>query len=313
MMNSYVKFPYFCYNMKRLCSLTALLFLTFVSQSQESFYVRGIVLSEEKMTVSDVFIRINWGQKGILSREDGSFYMEATPQDTLIFNHLSFEPKAVVLSNYNTNDTLYIQLTTKSIQLDEVDIWDLGSWSEFKRKVVSMNSDSIRNTEAYLLNTMFDNVDLSKINPLPSESPPPMDKVMAKAIDPYGAGATMFSLGLGEGSKIVNKFIKKLFGISHSSANYDMDRGLSRIEKEKKQEKTIIKNAYRYSEKHIGKILDIKGTELTSFKQYADYQIDLSKDDYNMILQLKQLYKEWKNNRLLDKKEVTDTLSILPN
>lgn len=276
---------------------------------QKTFYVRGIVLSEEKLTIPDVFIRINWGQKGILSREDGSFYMEATPQDTLILNHLSFEPKAVILSNYNTNDTLFIQLTTKSIQLDEVDIWELGSWNEFKRKVVSMNSDSIRNTESYRLKTMFDNVDLNKTPSLPSEFTPPMDRVMAKAINPYGAGATMFSLGAVGGSKI----IRKLFGISHSPANYDEDSSLSKIEKEKKQEKSLIKNAYRYNKELIGKLLDIKGKELASFKQYADYQIDLSKDDYHIILQLQQLYKEWKNNRLLDKKEVTDTLSILPN
>ncbi len=84
----------------------------FSQPNERGFY--GIVVDKNGTPVSDVLISVNWRKRGLLSNADGSFYIMAQRQDTLVFRHTSFEPKAIALQTQMT-DTLKIQLTEKNL------------------------------------------------------------------------------------------------------------------------------------------------------------------------------------------------------
>ncbi|MBS9767887.1 MAG: carboxypeptidase-like regulatory domain-containing protein [Flavobacteriaceae bacterium] len=238
----------------------------FSQPNEQGFY--GIVVDKNGSAVSDVLISVNWRKRGLLSKADGSFYIMAQRQDTLVFRHTSFEPKAIALQN-QTSDTLKIQLTERTLILDEVTVTNWGEWKDFKDKIAEMNADSIRNTDAYRLKMMFANLPnyegKPNLPPLPSFS------------------------GVGFGVS---------FSISTKSTEY-----ASTEERKKNQE--LANNAHRYSTDKLSKILKIKGQKLKDFKLYCDYFINFEQDDYKMIAQIQSLYQEWSQMEVYKKDSVT--------
>ncbi len=257
----------------RICLLiSGLLCGFFVGVAQKQVSVFGIVVDEQNMPVSDVFVSVNWSKKGLLSKADGSFYITANSQDTLVFKHLSFEPKAVALSG-SSADTLKVQLTERTLVLDEVQITNWGDWKDFKHKIAEMDTDSIRNTDAYRLEMMFG---AKKRHPVKN---PYFRGQIEPKINPLTIIGGIFS------GKLPQMLYDKYSGV---------EKRRRKVEKEKMQELCVQKNAYRYSEELLAKTLKIEGEELKAFKIHCDYTLDFSKKDYQFIEQILKLYKEWK-------------------
>ncbi len=259
--------------MKRYFFTSIFLMLFSYGFSQEiELGFQGVVVDEHNTPISDVLISVNWSRKGLLSKLDGSFYIKANVRDTLVFKHVSFEPKAIALQNIQTN-TLKVQLTRRTNILDEVTVSNWGTWQEFKQKIANMNADSIRNTDDYRLEMMFG---AKRRHPVKN----PYFRAMKEArITP----ATVIFNGL-FGGDLINMLRSK-----------SLAQKLRReIQNEKLQELSVQKNAYRYSEKLIANTLKIKGKELKSFKIYCDYELDFTQSDYNLTKQIFELYKKWK-------------------
>ncbi len=264
--------------MKRYLLTGIFLFTFFNSFGQEKeIGFQGIIVDEQNIPIADVMVSVNWQKRGLLSKADGSFYIMANPQDTLVFKHTSFEPKAVALKNRNTTDTLKIQLTERTLILDEVQITNWGDWQDFKHKIATMNSDSIRKTDEYRLKTMFNNVELFPEDGYIERylSSPHLPEIMQKQLNPFGVVAFGTSIGL-------NKKTPPRFSISED-----------RILKKKLEE-----NEHRYNKRIIGKTLNIKGEELEIFKKYCDYFLDFSKNNYELTKQIKNLYETWKTQEI---------------
>ncbi len=171
-----------------LSGILLLIFLNAFSQEKE-IVINGIVTDEANNAIPEVFISINWSSSGLLSKDDGSFYLTVSEQDTIVFKHTSFEPKVLVVKNLDSTDSLKIQLTERTLQLDEVQVTNWGSWEDFRHKIATMNADSIRKTSEYQLKTMFNNIDLFPEDKhadrfLSSLKLPPS---VAKQLNPYGA------------------------------------------------------------------------------------------------------------------------------
>lgn len=238
--------------------------------------LQGIVVDEQNTPINDVFISVNWSKNGLLSHEDGSFYITINAQDTLVFKHTSFEPKAIAASHLSAKDTIKVQLTERTLELGEVHVTNLGTWQEFKHKIENMDADSIRQTDEYRLETMFG------------------DKKRHPIKNPYFRGwdnpkftvVSVLFRGL-----LAGDLPNMLY--SHFSGDQKRRR---KMQKELLQDIAVEKNQHRYNEALIGKILNLKGKELHSFKLYCDYAINLNQSDYKLTQQIKLLYKEWIQN-----------------
>lgn len=260
--------------MKVYCFCMSFMLCLFPCLAQDKkVQIQGIVIDENNIPITDVFIGINWGKMGLLSQEDGSFYISVSTQDTLIFKHTSFEPKAVVVGNLPTNDTLKIQLTERTLELGEVYVTNWGNWEDFKHKIATMNADSIRQTGEYRLETMFGgHIDHPIKNPYFRGQEEPK-------LNPLTILRGIFSMGLHH--MLYNKYSKT-------------EKIRRKIQAQLLQEIAIEENAYRYSEDLIGEILKIEGIELKNFKQYCDYLLDFKQNDHGLLLQIKKLYAKWK-------------------
>ncbi len=263
--------------MKRYFLTGIFLFIFFNSfgQKKETGF-QGIIVDEQNIPIADVMVSVNWQKRGLLSKIDGSFYIMANPQDTLVFKHTSFEPKAVALKSRNTTDTLKIQLTERTLILDEVQITNWGDWQDFKHKIATMNSDSIRKTNEYRLEMMFG---AKKRHPVNN---PYFRGREEPKINPLTIIGGIFSGGLPR--MLYNKYSKT-------------EKIRRKIQEEKLQELNVRNNAYRYSEKKLQELLHIKGDKLKNFKAYCDYSLDFSKNNYELIEQIKNLYETWKTQK----------------
>lgn len=246
-----------------------------VAQEAEQYFY-GLVTDENNNAVPEVLVTLNWTRSGVLSGENGTFYIAATPADTLTLFHTSFEPKAIILSNFNAIDTLQIALTIRTLELDEVVVNNWGNWSDFKHKIATMNADSIRNTEEYRLETMFG---AKKRHPIKN---------------PYHRGWEVPKFTL---SNILFRGIiyGNLPNMLYTAFSRDQKKR-RKIQKELLQQQAVNKNAYRYSAKILSEMLHIEGDELRQFKLYCDYLLDFSKEDYALAAQINQLYNKWKEN-----------------
>lgn len=251
------------------------LLLPCFSQDKE-INVKGIVVDEHNTPIPEVFISVNWGKRGLLSRDDGTFYITANLQDTLVFKHTSFEPKAIAISYVGTNDTIKVQLTERTLTLGEVEINNWGTWQDFKDKIQNMDADSIRQTNEYRLETMFGYKKRNPIkNPYFRGQPEPK-------INPLTIIGSILSGGLPR--MLYNKYSSK-------------EKRRRKIQAEKIQELTVEQNEYRYNEELLGKILNLKGQKLHAFKIYCDYALNFNQNDHKLLKQINALYKNWKNTK----------------
>ncbi len=234
------------------------------------------MVDENGLAVSDVLISVNWRKRGLLSKADGSFYIMAQRQDTLVFWHTSFEPKAIALQSQMT-DTLKIQLTERTLILDEVTVTNWGEWQDFKHKIAGMNADSIRNTDEYRLEIMFG---AKKRNPIKN---PYFRGQEESKLNPLTIVGGIFSGALPQ--MIFNKFSKK-------------EQIRRKIQAEKLQELSVERNAHRYSLKLLEKLLKIKGKQLKSFKKYCDYTLNFNQNDLHLIKDIDSLFECWKKQKV---------------
>lgn len=258
--------------MKNYCLSLIFSFSVVLSIAQDVSTITGLVTDQAKLPIANAFVCLNWSKKGLLTREDGSFYISATSQDTLVIKHLSFEPKAIAVSRLLSKDTIYIQLTEKTVTLGEVTVTNWGEWKDFKHRIAHMDADSIRNTGTYRLATMFGT---KKSHPIKN---PYFRGQRAPKLNPLTIIGGIFSGILPR--MIYNKYSKT-------------EKMRRKIQKELLQDIAIKKNSTRYSKKLIGKLLKIEGAELNNFKIFCDYAIDLNLSDYKLAKQTKSLYKEW--------------------
>lgn len=260
-------------------SLSIFIFLFYVPCiAQNAIHIKGIITDEENQPISDVMVSVNWSRKGILSENDGSFYLTATRQDTLVFKHLSFEPKAIALISFKSTESLLVKLKERTITLQEVNVTNLGSWDEFQNRIKSMNTDSIRNTDAYRLATMFGE----------RKSHPIKNPYYRACENPKLTPMTIIFRGL-IGGDLINMLYSRFSG------NQKRRR---KIEKEMLQEITINKNRHKYSIEIISQILNIEKDEAKQFKIYADHFVNTKQSGYKILKQIQLLYKEWTDDKL---------------
>ncbi len=253
------------------CILQLLVLLPVFSQEKQ-VNLQGIVMDEQNIPITDVMISVNWQKRCILSRSDGSFYIAANLQDTLVFRHTSFEPKAIALQNINT-DTLKVQLTERTLILDEVEVTNWGEWQDFKRKIKNQNSDSIRQTDAYRLEMLVGGY---KDHPIKN---PYFRGQEEPKINPLTIIGGFFNGDLPQ--MLYNKYSKS-------------EKIRRKIQAEKLQEIAVQKNAYRYSSVILSKMLKINGDTLKNFKLYCDYLLDFKQTDLKLTKQIHRVYKKWK-------------------
>ncbi len=192
------------------------------------------------------------------------------------FGIRALSQKAIALQN-QTSDTLKIQLTERTLILDEVTVTNWGKWKDFKDKIAEMNADSIRNTDAYRLEMMFGT---KKRNPIKN---PYFRGQEENKLTPSTIIGGIFSGALPQ--MIFNKYSKK-------------EQIRRKIEAEKLQELAVAQNGHRYSLKLLEKLLKIKGKQLKSFKKYCDYTLDFNQNDLHLIQDIDSLFKCWKKQKI---------------
>lgn len=259
----------------RICFVCLCLFFSANTtySATNTILVKGIVLYEKP--IPDVVISRNWEKTKTLSQEDGTFYLYCQKKDTLIFKHLSFEPKAIALSEIKNTDSLVVILTPRTEKLGEVTITNWGTWQQFKQKIMNKSIDSINNTPENRLSAIF-----------PGHSHP--------IKNPYFRNLKRTRLSplniIGKGI-IGGDIVMMLYSNLSKEQKYRREFAANILRTQK-----ITKNAYRYSSELLEKQLHITGDTLKLFKEYCDRKIDLSKNEYELVNQINSLYKDWQES-----------------
>lgn len=254
---------------------TILLFILFFLGGTiwcQNIVIKGIVITDNGNPIPDVVISRNWSKSGIVSKYDGCFQLEVTTADTLVFKHLSFEPKAIAIANIPTTDSLMVSLKVRTIELGEVQITNWGTWEDFKTNILKRSIDSINNTPLNRLRAIFPNASHPIKNPY-------FRALQKIKITPLNIIGGIFSGNLPA----------MLYTNLSKEQKYRRE-----ISQDILREQRIAKNSGRYSERIIKNILNIEGEELKQFKIYCDSQINLSLNDYELTEQINTLYKRWK-------------------
>lgn len=262
--------------MKTYTLFSFFLFAVNLQATAKNNLIRGTVLTENMQPIRDVVISKNWSKTGFVSMQDGSFQIQANSNDTLIFKHLAFEPKAIALNNIPKTKPLEVILTPRTVELGEVQVTNWGTWNDFKHKILNKSIDSINNTPENRLNEMF-----------PHAKTHPIKNPYFRAFDKIEITPTNILLSMLSG---------QLFRMVYTNLSKEQ-KYRREITSDILREQKIKRNDHRYSSKTLSNLLNIKEQELEKFKIYCDTRVDLSLNDYELIKQINELYKDWKTQK----------------
>ncbi|GAA0871943.1 carboxypeptidase-like regulatory domain-containing protein [Gangjinia marincola] len=110
--------------MKRILYLFTFFFIAALHAQTEAEVIKGTVLNGTDDTPLNNVNIINLNAvKGTISDEEGKFEIRATPNDTLYFSYLGFEPIQVKVTNdWTKYGEVKIKMTEVGIALEEVEI-----------------------------------------------------------------------------------------------------------------------------------------------------------------------------------------------
>nr|WP_321222248.1 TonB-dependent receptor [uncultured Psychroserpens sp.] len=112
-------------NLKNKLTLLVALLFSVVMFAQESFLLKGTVVSEvDKQPIPGVNVLVLTTSRGASTDFDGNFQIKVTPGEVLQFSYLGFVTKTVIIDNQTT---LTVTLVEDSAQLDEVVVIGYGT------------------------------------------------------------------------------------------------------------------------------------------------------------------------------------------
>ncbi len=174
---------------KPLLVALLILFACDAFPQQKEIHVQGLVVSPDKIPVSDAYVINFRSQNKDVTRGNGVFDVWVLPSDTLIITHVTFLRKKVTVFELMKNPV--IQLEPDTISLNQVDVLSKGK-TDIERaienvqqinfdprpKVTDVYNESERMTQ--LLNTE-NRVERARANSLNYEFSP--SEVIGKIVD----------------------------------------------------------------------------------------------------------------------------------
>ena len=123
---------------KKLIFLCSILFIATLSVKSQTVTIRGIVVDSLSLaSLPDISIKIKGTNKGTFSTNNGSFYIEATATDTLLFSSVGYNELEYPL--FDNEDEVLIRLKENYTLLKEVTATALKpeTTSQKERKIVT--------------------------------------------------------------------------------------------------------------------------------------------------------------------------------
>lgn len=129
--------------LKRLTPLLAIIFFLTPKATAQDFVLEGVVSDKELDGIEYVNVSVNSSREGTYTASDGRFSITVELGDTLHFSHVGFQKASKVVT---TKEKLYIQLSPRSVDLDQIVITPeksrrkysksfglLGKWWKYRR------------------------------------------------------------------------------------------------------------------------------------------------------------------------------------
>lgn len=79
---------------KKLCFISFLLLLSFISFAQQKVTVKGAVMSDKSVPLSNVSVKVDGAAIGTTTQSDGSFNLSVNKGAVLVFSIIGYEEKA---------------------------------------------------------------------------------------------------------------------------------------------------------------------------------------------------------------------------
>ncbi|RZT97346.1 carboxypeptidase-like protein [Ancylomarina subtilis] len=136
-----------------LICLSCFVLLPFISNAQnsekgESFILSGKVIDAATLEgIPYSHIKIDDTYWGVICDSLGFFKVQIKPNQSLKVSSLGFAEQIIPVTSEITDGTAFqeLQLNRTSYMLEEVDIYSLGTWSQFKENFVNMELPEEKN------------------------------------------------------------------------------------------------------------------------------------------------------------------------
>ena len=224
--------------------------------SDSSYYLYGKVLSLEKgypVGFAHV-INVN-ARKGVVTDSLGNFETWVNPNDVLNISAIGFEHREYMVPEHNPDSVVEIILVNKTYAIPEVSISYLGTYREFKQKVLDLEL-SDENKLNPQINKIFNHVEIEY---------PLVDNPAASILSPISLLYSAFSKEA--------KAVKKYLNVKE------------RADVKEKYNITIVKN--------LTGLEGLEAKEFMDFCNFTDEYVR-SVTEYELYSEIKGQYKEYK-------------------
>ena len=110
---------------RKLCFISFLLLLSFISFAQQKVTVKGTVMSDKNVPLSNVSVKVDGAAIGTTTEPDGSFTLGVNKGAVLVFSIIGYEEKRIKTNQKQLN--LIVQLNSKVSSLNEVVVLGYGT------------------------------------------------------------------------------------------------------------------------------------------------------------------------------------------
>jgi len=224
--------------------------------SDSSYYLYGKVLSLEKgypVGFAHV-INVN-ARKGVVTDSLGNFETWVNPNDVLNISAIGFEHREYMVPEQNPDSVVEIILVNKTYAIPEVSISYLGTYREFKQKVLDLEL-SDENKLNPQINKIFNHVEIEY---------PLVDNPAASILSPISLLYSAFSKEA--------KAVKKYLNVKE------------RADVKEKYNITIVKN--------LTGLEGLEAKEFMDFCKFTDEYVR-SVSEYELYSEIKTQYEEYK-------------------
>ena len=137
--------------------ISLILFLN-TFQVQDSKSISGNVLNQNQSPIEYVSVINKSSNTRTYTLDNGNFTIKASVGDTLFFSCISYQDKSVVVKS--TDFSFFsLELEEKSYQIEEVCVYNLGTYQQFKNKVLFLKLPP--NENDILRKRLFGKINLS--------------------------------------------------------------------------------------------------------------------------------------------------------
>jgi TonB-linked SusC/RagA family outer membrane protein len=110
---------------RKLCFISFLLLLSFITFAQQKVTVKGTVMSDKNVPLSNVSVKVDGAAIGTTTEPDGSFTLGVNKGAVLVFSIIGYEEKRIKANQEQLN--LMVQLNSKVSSLNEVVVLGYGT------------------------------------------------------------------------------------------------------------------------------------------------------------------------------------------